>query len=323
MTTAATLRRVAMRLPATLVSTLAATLLSALLGATAVSAATPVCPPPLPSDAATGAAPRDRGLLWRISRDGRSSWLYGTVHVGRPSWRWLGPRTDAALRASDVLALEIDPADPSLPDALVDRRQRRDALPPPLGDRLEAAYRLACIAPSSLAALHPLLQATTLTMLEAQWLGLGAQFAVERLLGDRSRSLGIGIVALETAASQVAALLPADDAASWSLLDRSLRQLEDRSARRALGRLVAAWEGGDLATLEDHAAWCECADDADDRALLRRLNDDRNPALADGIAALHGQGRRVFAAVGVLHMTGPQSLPRLLAARGFEVERIR
>jgi uncharacterized protein len=44
--------------------------------------------------------------------------------------------------------------------------------------------------------------------------------------------------------------------------------------------------------------------------------------LADSIAALHRGGERVFAAVGALHMFGPQGLPALLAARGFEVERV-
>jgi uncharacterized protein YbaP (TraB family) len=39
--------------------------------------------------------------------------------------------------------------------------------------------------------------------------------------------------------------------------------------------------------------------------------------------AQHREGRRVFAAVGALHMVGPQSLPRLLERQGFRVERIR
>ena len=50
--------------------------------------------------------------------------------------------------------------------------------------------------------------------------------------------------------------------------------------------------------------------------------DDRNPGLADGIDRLHREGRRVFAAVGALHMAGPRGLLRLLAARGFTVERL-
>ena len=56
--------------------------------------------------------------------------------------------------------------------------------------------------------------------------------------------------------------------------------------------------------------------------MLARLNDARNPAMAERIAALHGEGRRVFAAVGALHMTGAQGLPRLLRERGFTVERV-
>ena len=94
----------------------------------------------------------------------------------------------------------------------------------------------------------------------------------------------------------------------------------------------APWAGGtipvddegepDLEALEDYPRWCECAHDEAERALLRRLNDERNPHLARAIAELHLRGRRVFAAVGALHMTGPQALPRLLQAQGFSVERV-
>jgi uncharacterized protein YbaP (TraB family) len=90
-----------------------------------------------------------------------------------------------------------------------------------------------------------------------------------------------------------------------------------------LARLSQAWEGGDLAALEDYDAWCECASTEAEKAFMRRLNDERNGPLADGIVALHQKGLRVFAAVGALHMTGAQSLPRLLQQRGFRVERVR
>ena len=47
------------------------------------------CPPPasdsIPKDGWAAAAQRatDHGLLWRIEKDGRTSWLYGTIHVAR------------------------------------------------------------------------------------------------------------------------------------------------------------------------------------------------------------------------------------------------
>ena len=34
---------------------------------------------------------RDHGFLWRISKDGRTSFLYGTMHVGKLDWAVPGP----------------------------------------------------------------------------------------------------------------------------------------------------------------------------------------------------------------------------------------
>jgi len=47
------------------------------------------CPPsaPVPSPALLQVARQhvsDRGFLWRISRDGRDSFIYGTLHAARP-----------------------------------------------------------------------------------------------------------------------------------------------------------------------------------------------------------------------------------------------
>jgi hypothetical protein len=282
-------------------------------------AATSECPPLQPAPAATVA---DRGLLWRISRGGHSSWLFGTLHVGRPGWDRFGPRTQAALKATDTLALELDPTDPEVQQALSEVGRWLE-LPAPLAQRLGAAYARACIAPAALAALHPVLQASTLTVLEARWLGLDPQHSIELVLARQARAAGRRLVSLETVAQQKAALVPPDDEqAALTLVEQSLAQLEDRSARRVIGRLADVWERGDLAALEDYASWCECVQTEEERRFMRRLNDERNPGLAQRIVALHGQGRRVFVAVGALHMTGEQALPRLLEAAGFKVERI-
>ncbi len=279
------------------------------------------CPPPLPAASATPAAERDRGLLWRATRDGRVSYLYGTLHVGKPAWRRFGPRTAAALRASDVLALEVDPNDPALLQAMADIRPPQP-LPDELQARLNRAFERACVASESLATLHPVLQATTLMVLEARWLGMDPTYAMEQTLAAQARAQGRRVVSLESAAQQTQALVPEDEEEARLMLDQSLQQLEDLSGRRVLERLAKAWEASDLEALEDYERWCECVASEADRNFLRKLNDERNGPLADAIEALHRQGKRVFAAVGALHMTGPQSLPRLLQARGFTVERV-
>jgi uncharacterized protein YbaP (TraB family) len=120
----------------------------------------------------------------------------------------------------------------------------------------------------------------------------------------------------------MALLLPSDPDEARHLLDQALEHLEQGRTRPLLRRLAEAWADGRLKELEDYATWCECADTTEDRAFLRRLNDDRNSPMADRIDALHGQGKRVLVAVGALHMTGEQGLPRLMAARGYTVERL-
>lgn len=279
--------------------------------------------PPLPT--VDSSPPRDRGLLWKLTRDGRSSYLFGTLHIGRPGWERFGPATSAALRTTDVLALEVDPTDPATMAALATPAGSPSpvALPEQLLKKLAEAHERACLPPGALAALHPLLQVTVLSLGEARWLGLDAGYGQEVLLANHTRAAGRPVRALETVAQQRAALMPADPADnSATLIAQTLDQINDGAARRVLARMVDAWSAGDLAALERYGDWCECAPSGEEKALMERLNDGRNPALADGITALHGQGQRVFAAVGALHMTGAQALPRLLAERGFQVERV-
>jgi hypothetical protein len=268
---------------------------------------------------------RDRGFLWRISRDGRSSYLYGTIHLGRFEWIFPGPAVVQALRETDTLALELDLGDPDTlrrTQAAMARPQGEPALPPAQAARLQRQAELACVPPAALAPLHPLVQAMTLAILAGRWEGLDPAWGQEQVLAGFARAAARPIVSLETPQAQLAALIPSRPEQAQAMLDQWLAQLEDGSARRQMQVLGAVWERSDLERLAQHDEWCECVRDEDDRATLRRLNDDRNPGLAERIDGLHGEGRRVFAAVGALHMVGPQALPALLQARGFAVERV-
>jgi uncharacterized protein len=265
---------------------------------------------------------RDRGFLWRISKQGRSSYLFGTLHLGRMPWVFHGPRLREAVAQTDTLALEIDLTDP----ALLQHPPAAATAPMPLTDalrtRLSRQIAAACVPESALQRLNPLMQAITLTVLAARWEGLDASFAQEIVLATAARMQQRPIVSLESAQSQLAVLLPADAAESQRLLDQALEQLEKGRARPLLRRLAEAWAEGRFDEIENYESWCECADTPQDRAFLRRLNDERNTPMAERIDAMHAAGKRVLVAVGALHMTGEQGLPRLMAARGYTVQRL-
>lgn len=269
---------------------------------------------------AARAQARDRGALWRIERDGRTSWLYGTLHLGKLEWAMPGPKVLRALLAVDALALEVDVSDPGLRTQM--SQTTPAALPAALQARLAKQAVAACVPAQALAAFPPLLQVLALSGLDARWIGLDPAYGVEHVLAGFAKGRQLPVVALETAAMQMQALVPAQPDEAEQVLETSLAQLESGLTRRVLSRLGQAWADGDLDTVAHYEAWCECITGEADRAALRRVNDDRNPHMADRITDLHRGGQRLFAAVGLLHMTGPQALPRLLAERGFAVERV-
>jgi uncharacterized protein YbaP (TraB family) len=289
----------------------------ALLGASAHAACPPTPAPPSAEQAATWAAQApDRGLLWRISKGGHSSYLYGSLHVGRADWAYPGPALRAAWAATEVLAVELDPADvmpalASLPPPA--------PLPAPLARRLEAQFRAACLPPAAMATLPAMLQLSTLVLAEARRDGLDAAFGQDLMLLAQARAEGRPVQSLESVQEQLEALSP--PAAELSqVMDSSLKQLKRGRVRGPMKKLADAWSRGDLKLLADYARWCDCADTPAERAWMARVNDDRNGPLAARITALHGAGQRLLVVVGALHMSGPQALPRLLAAEGFTVE---
>ncbi len=82
-----------------------------------------ICPPvaktPTTADLQQAMAKaQDHGLLWRLRKDGKDLYLFGTMHVGKLDWAFPGPLLTKALQASDTIALELDLQDPQVLSAL-------------------------------------------------------------------------------------------------------------------------------------------------------------------------------------------------------------
>ncbi|WP_341890769.1 TraB/GumN family protein [Variovorax sp. YR752] len=285
-------------------------------------------PPPAPPDAQALAAAqrdaRDRGFLWRLQKDGRISWLYGTVHMGRLDWVFPGPQVRQAFDASQTLALELDLTDPDTQRRVAAGSAARpaDALPAPLQQRLNRRAQAECAAVEPLARLKPELQIATLSMLAGRRLGLEPGYGIDMALAGMARRDGKTVAALESVDEQLKALAGGSRAEVTELVASTLDELDGGRAQKMLGHIVQTWASGDHARLARYAEWCECQRTAAEATAMRRLLEGRNPAMAARIDHLHRAGARVFAAVGSLHLIGPRGLPTLLAQRGYRVERI-
>lgn len=263
---------------------------------------------------------KDHGFLWKISKEGRSSWLYGSIHINRLSAAIPGPKTRQALQHSQTIALELDPNDPATLAKLQQlASQGAGQLPAALKPRLKVQMDKVCLPETIIPAIHPALLFSTLSVLGLREAGFEAAFGTENML--LARSAGKKIVALETAESQMQALI-GDGKVSPAEYAEALVLLESNTEQAMTVKLLDAWAASDLFTLESFADWCDCMNTPKQRADMQRLNDERNPPMADSIAKLHSQAAPIFVAVGSLHMIGKNGLPALLAKRGFKVERV-
>lgn len=264
----------------------------------------------------------DRGFLWRISRGGRDSFLYGTMHAGRAEWLALGPRTEASLARTGVLALEINVMDPAVQAALREATQgpsRR--LSAELMQSLRDAWAAECLPLDDLQAGPTEFHVAQLAVAQAQRHGLFPLYGAESALLMRSLRTERPVVGLETVQTQLAMLLARSDEEAEAMVRDALADWRDPGARQVLERLTRAWVQGDLKDLEAYADWCDCQNTQTDRDAYVRLVDGRNPGMVDAIERAHASVS-VFAAVGALHLIGPKGLPALLQARGFTVTRL-
>jgi uncharacterized protein YbaP (TraB family) len=267
-------------------------------------------------------AAEDHGFLWRVRKDGRVSYLYGTLHVARFEWMFPGPLVREALKDSDTVALELDLLDAGVQQRLVQAMsaQRGFTLPEPLAERLRQRLTAECIDPASMAKTGPELQAATLTALAGRRDGLQPAYSIDLVLAGFARGAGKRVISLETPEAQVQALeLPNRDEAI-AFVEDALDDLDSGRTRPFLLRLATLWARSDHDALEHYDEWCECRRTPAEQLAMQRLLDQRNPGMAEQIDRLHRSGRRVFAAVGSLHMVGPTGLPALLKQRGYTVE---
>jgi uncharacterized protein len=266
----------------------------------------------------------DHGFLWRISKDGRASYLYGTMHVGRFEWSIPGPIVLQALRATDTLALELDVMDAGIRNRVSRGMalQRSIALPAPLEKRMRQQAGAVCVSYDSIAGLSPEFQIATLTLMVGRWDGLDASYAIDAVLAGIGHGAKKNVVSLETPEAQLQLLQMKDTQETLAFIEDSLDEMETGRSRKLLRRISGEWANADYSGMEHYEEWCDCLNTENEREVMRRILDDRNPKLADRIDALHASGKRVFAAVGSLHMFGALGLPMLMSRHGYRVERI-
>jgi uncharacterized protein YbaP (TraB family) len=275
--------------------------------------------------ACSPAAATDRGALFKVSANGHSMLLFGTMHAGRPDFYPLEPRIAQAVAAAPTLALEIDPAVPPAvaAKAIQDYAMAGvGALPPALAARLDRAQRRSGMDPAMTAPFKPWLVATLLVMHEFSALGYRPDLAVDVHLAGLARAAKVKVLELESLDAQMAMFGRMSDADQLRYLDEILTAIETGKQGAEVRQVIDAWRTADRAGLDALAERVAADTSVSGRFFQKELLDGRNGAMADKLLQLLARENNTVAAIGVLHLVGKGSVPALMRAKGVTVERV-
>jgi uncharacterized protein len=262
--------------------------------------------------------PFEHPFVWTATRDGKTTYLFGTVHAGVnaehriPTWVWEyfdGATTlieEANLQDLDLIQWTVRPDGPTLHQEL--------------GDEYWAKLE-AMVTPMMAGFMDT--QATAVAALRVSGYGGAARdSAAGPMDGEllvRAQGLKKKIEFLETGKFQSALFGDLFDLAALK------RLLDRKDALKPLNRqfLDAYVEGDETHFLElsrAHMAVQASDDDPGAEKLVERLLLARNRSWIPALEKAHAAGG-AFVAVGALHLVGAGSVVELLRARGFTVER--
>ncbi|HRC58269.1 MAG: TraB/GumN family protein [Myxococcales bacterium] len=256
-----------------------------------------------------------RPLLWSAQKDGRTTYLLGTMHMGfnaekqLPRWVW------DKLTSATALAVETDITDPKLMTAGV----RRDGTS--LRDELGEEHwkkLIAALGPGNAA--ENLTPASAVTLLQAK--EMPAAMPMDLMLLGEAESAKKKIVYLEDGLLQISLVSKWMDVRA---LKAALDQLD--KGKKATKELLQAYIAGDPARIEAAVAESRVdfkasgRSDAEYDQMMEELLYKRNASWIDAIDELH-RADSAIVAVGAAHLIGKRSVLELLAARGYKITRV-
>lgn len=268
--------------------------------------------------------------LWEVRSGENTVYLFGTIHVGKADFYPLPEYVQSAFAASDVVALEVDPADEQ---AAVAAAMAAMYTPPDnIGNHLDAQLLAGVIEVCAgygipfeqIRQVKPYLLMFMLTALEYQRLGYSPEKGLENHLAQRSQSNGKDIVALESMAEQMQVLDRLSPDLQTAMLQIAVDEISNDEVEGLVTEMIMAWRTGNMDKLGQVLL-------AEERRLPpamakefhQRFLTERNVAMIQKIERMLLQGGKAFVAVGAMHMVGGDGIPAMLAAKGYEVRSLR
>jgi uncharacterized protein YbaP (TraB family) len=293
-----------------------------------------VNPRPAPEKPATKTAQPEKphpvgskkGLGWKVTKNGRTLYLIGSVHVGVPALYPLPKSFDAAFDEASILVEEIDLFVAKRPENIAMMTKMASFEPgQTLNGQLSAeVQKLFANSPATrqfgpaAQNLRPLFLSVAITMQALESEGYLANLGIDQHFADRAEKRGMKYQAIETVESQLEALSGLPDKTQELMLKDTLEQLP--SLERDIEKTLQAWSKGDEAAVE--SVMMESMRKSEFRPVYQALFLDRNEKMGKAVLSYLATAPVEFVVLGSGHLVGKDGLIHTLKDQGVTVERL-
>jgi len=263
--------------------------------------------------------------VWKITKDGNSLFLGGTLHLLAPSDFPLPSAFSSAYNDSEIIVLETDLQkleDPGFQQSLMQKsmygagHNLKDVLRPEVFESLENHLAERGVPVDHIIHFKPGMVSITLTMIELHKLGLAGE-GVDQFYEKKARADSKKLLFLESVNEQLNFLSTMGEGNENELIEYTL---EDISALPELfGSMKSGWRRGDIVQLKKIGLdpWIDQFPE-----LYQSILVQRNTKWVTSIEQLLQTKEVEFVLFGALHLAGEEGVLQQLRARGYLIDNI-
>ncbi|MGZ5779887.1 MAG: TraB/GumN family protein [Burkholderiaceae bacterium] len=281
----------------------------------------------VPSVSALGVS--HHGTLYRVSHKGNTSYLFGTIHVGKPEFYPLGTEVMQAFSKASKVAFELDSQNIAAIQASLQKYgmygmddSLKNHLSPNTLAQLKQALGKANLPLENVMQMKPWVVADILMEFELQQSGYVREHGVEEFLLTAARQQKKQVIELESADFQLSLFNSLSEQDQAKFLEEVLDEIKDGKARKETDDLADAWSKANAKELTRLMNETLSEKTVSAGFTQHVLLDQRNPGMATRIEGLLKHDKVTFVGVGLLHLIGDKGVPALLRQRGYAVERV-
>jgi len=264
--------------------------------------------------------------LFKVEKNGTSSYLFGTVHVGDASMKGLPEKVTTAIDQSEQVVVEVDISkltplqmqQRSMPFMMLkDGKTLQTELSKQNYNKLKDYFAKKSIDIAMFNGLKPWAVMVTMMQIEFQNAGFSDQTGIDKQVLAYAKKQNITIGELETLEQQLQ-MFDGMALLSNEMIEETFEQLADINTYFI--KLVNAWKNGDMDTLTEY--YNMSFDDSNygeisEQVMLVNRNNKWVEQLVPRLT-----NEKLFIAVGALHLPEQHGLIKQLTDAGFTITRL-